>query len=82
MYAPAGAPIALTEANSSLHEQHTSRTSQWPLSPFDDPANRDGDAVPEVSKSSDRLGTTQNRDLDDMSSISSIDDNDRWNTRS
>ncbi|KAF5866077.1 hypothetical protein ETB97_001155 [Aspergillus alliaceus] len=77
MYAPAGAPIALTEVNSRLHEQHASRTSQWPLSPFGDAANRDGDAVPEVSKLSDRLGTTQNRDLDDMSSISSIDDNDR-----
>ncbi|KAE8355948.1 hypothetical protein BDV28DRAFT_145596 [Aspergillus coremiiformis] len=78
MYAAAGMPIALTEVNVNRHEQQTPTSSHWPLSPFRDSMNpTDDDAVSEISKLSDTPGTTQNQDLDDMSSISSIDENEQ-----
>ncbi|KAE8367303.1 hypothetical protein BDV27DRAFT_76303 [Aspergillus caelatus] len=84
IYAPDGSPMALTAENMSHHEQHTPRSSAWPLSPFGDPINinNNNDAASVVSRLSDRPGATQNRDMDDVSSISSIDDNERRrNTR-
>ncbi|OOO12772.1 hypothetical protein OAory_01005210 [Aspergillus oryzae] len=84
IYAPDGSPMALTAENMSHHEQHTPRSSAWPLSPFGDPVNinNNDDAGSVVSRLSDRPGATQNRDMDDVSSISSIDDNERRrNTR-
>ncbi|KAE8373103.1 hypothetical protein BDV26DRAFT_75190 [Aspergillus bertholletiae] len=78
IYAPDGSPMALTAENMSHHGQHTPRSPAWPLSPFrDSTANNTDDAASVVSRLSDRPNTTQNRALDDMSSISSIDDNER-----
>ncbi|KAE8402025.1 hypothetical protein BDV37DRAFT_167107 [Aspergillus pseudonomiae] len=86
IYAPDGSPMALTAENMSHHEHHTPRSPAWPLSPFGDSTNNNNhnndDAASVVSGLSDRPGPTQNRDLDDVSSISSIDDNERRrNTR-
>ncbi|OGM40325.1 hypothetical protein ABOM_011718 [Aspergillus bombycis] len=97
IYAPDGSPMALTAENMSHHEQHTPRSPTWPLSPFGDPTNNNNnnnnnntnahthtndDAASVISRLSDRPGPTQNRDMDDVSSISSIDDNERRrNTR-
>jgi hypothetical protein len=68
-------PTALTVANMSIHGQHTPRSPAWTLSPFEDPP---GDARSEVSTITERdRRLTQHRDLDEVSSISSLDENDR-----
>ncbi|RHZ61479.1 hypothetical protein CDV55_101713 [Aspergillus turcosus] len=56
----------------------TAGSGDRPRSPFDHPLD---DAMSEVSGLSDRRGATHSRDLDDISSVSSIDDDDRVTRR-
>ncbi|KAF7589307.1 hypothetical protein BBP40_004494 [Aspergillus hancockii] len=69
-------PTYLTAANMDLHDQRSPRPPVWTLSPFEDSPD---DAASEVSTMTDMGGETlsQPRDMDDVSSISSIDESDR-----